>query len=130
MYNVTREAHSRISCCHCKAISIRYSCVCVCSLRYPSCPAQAPHYIATYGLSTSTKFPHIISQTAQFSGEKKVLHINIFFLSLQISCEAFPILQRTRRDILIIYTCIHVKYPLSCQIMSKLANSRQILRNY
>jgi len=46
--------------------------VCVCSLRYPACNAHAPHYIVICGLSGSTIFLHIISQTVRFFGGRGV----------------------------------------------------------
>jgi hypothetical protein len=42
--------------------------VCVTS-NYPACNAHAPHYIAIFVLSGSTKCFHIIPQTARFSGK-------------------------------------------------------------
>ena len=44
----------------------------VCSLRYTECRAHAPYYIVICGLSRSTIFLYIISQTARFSEEKKL----------------------------------------------------------
>ena len=41
--------------------------VCVCSLSYPACNAHAPYYIAICGLSVSTIFFRVNSQTARFS---------------------------------------------------------------
>jgi len=45
-------------------------CMCVCSLRYPACRAQAPYYmyIVICGPSVFKIFSHIISHTAIFSG--------------------------------------------------------------
>jgi len=65
----TRAERSRNHCCRGRKLSITYS-ECVCSLSYPASKEPAPYYIVTCGLSSSITFPHVISQTARFSGEK------------------------------------------------------------
>jgi hypothetical protein len=67
---------------------------------YPESKAQAPHYTVTCGLSGSTKFFYIISQTAH----------KMFQFSLQFLSETFIILKRNPRDIV-----MNVK-PSSCKV--------------
>ena len=45
-YKCNMEARSRNHCCRGKTISVTYSWVCVCSLRYPECKAHVSYYIA------------------------------------------------------------------------------------
>jgi len=82
-------------CCHGRAISITYSeCVSV-TEGYPPC------WIDICGLSGLTVFFHIIVQMAQFS-DKKLLNTKcVFWFSLQILSETFPILRGTERDLTI-----------------------------
>jgi hypothetical protein len=48
---------------HCVLHTVR---VCVCSLRYPACNANALYFIVICGMPASTLFIHIISQTTLF----------------------------------------------------------------
>jgi len=71
--------------------------VCVCSLRYPACNANALYYIVICGLPASTIFIHIISQTTLFliciyNGIK----MYVFFLKLV----SFLVLRRIEQDMI------------------------------
>ena len=48
--------------------------VCVCSLSYPACNANAPYYIIVCGLWGSCILFHIISQAVRF-GREKILNV-------------------------------------------------------
>jgi len=88
--------------------------VCFCSFTYPACKAHASYCIVLCGLTGSTIFFHIISQTARFSGKKMLIIKCVFWFSLQLLSETFPVLKRNEQDIIYIYIYIglHVKYPL------------------
>jgi hypothetical protein len=70
------EARSRNHCCSWKAISITYlGCVFTdLGIQY----AERMRHIVICGQPHSTIFFHIISQTAQFSGEKMYRTLNVF----------------------------------------------------
>jgi hypothetical protein len=99
----------RNHCCREKAVSIMYSGH-VCRLSYPACNAHAPYYIVIRGLSASTRFFHISLSTVHFS--EKVVGNVCFDFSRQILSETFLILRRIKREIIINYTGLHVKYAL------------------
>ena len=75
-----------------------------CSLVYPACNAYAPYCVAICGLSGSTKFFGIISQTARLSGKKIIEHNSVLIFS------TFLILRRIQPD-----TDINVKTS-SCKV--------------
>ena len=107
-YKLTlRSVH--ITCCHVKAMSIKYyecECVCVCvcvclySCRsYPGCKAYAPHYTVICCLSGSSIFFHMITLMLWFS-EKKILNIkHVLCFSLQILSETFLTVRIIQWDI-------------------------------
>jgi hypothetical protein len=72
-----------------------YSC-----LGYPECNAHAPYYIVICGLSVSTIFLHIISQTARFSGKNCIECKMCVLTYLQLLSETFLIIGRIRRDLI------------------------------
>ena len=57
--------------------------MCVCSLNYPACKAQAPCHIVICGLSDSTMFPHYVTNGTIFGKHlmniKCVIFLNSFF---------------------------------------------------
>ena len=102
-YFVTRQAKyvsrniAACSCNHCccgTAICITYS-ECVFVALGTHCEMNKRH-IVICGLSSSTKFFHIISQTATFS-EKRYWTQSVFGFSLQLLSETCIILGRTER---------------------------------
>jgi len=65
-------------------------------------------HIFVYGLPRSTVFFSALSLTRQDFREKKLLNTKcVFWFSLKLLSETFPILRRNDRDI-----CVYVKYPL------------------
>ena len=72
---------------------------------YPVCKAHAPYYIPICNLSGYPIFFHIISSKERFSGggwRKFFLNMKrVFLFSEQHFSEAFLILRRTERDIII-----------------------------
>jgi hypothetical protein len=68
-------------------------------------------HIVISGLSGSTVFLYIISQTGRFSGEKKVSEHKMCFDFLYNSYETFHSLRRNERDMIIKCTRSSVKYP-------------------
>ena len=89
-HKYSAEAHLCNHHYHAKSVSITYSihmcvcvCVCVCGLDYPTSNGNMLCYIVICGLSGSTTFFHIISQTAWVLGEK-IWTKNKFWFSLQL----------------------------------------------
>ena len=88
------EVHSCKHRCCGKAISITYSefVLITFAIQHEICM----HHIVTCGLSGSTIFFHIISQTVLFS-KKKLLNVKcVFRFSLQMLSETLLILRRTK----------------------------------
>ena len=84
--------------------------------------AHASYYIHICGLSGSTIFFHILSQTVRFLG-KETLNIKcVFWFSPQILSGRFLILRRTERDTPVFM----YDNPYSCQIYWKLEFLGQI----
>jgi len=74
--------------------------VCVCSLSYAACKAHAPHcylwHVRLYNIS-----PHFLIKGTDFGGEKKRSNIKrVFWFSLQLSSETFPIIRRNERYVI------------------------------
>jgi len=102
--------------------------VSVCSLSHPACSAHAPYYTVTCGLSGCAVFS-ILSHKRHDFWEKNVLSTKcVFWFSLQLLSETFPILRIIQSDIIInVRRCSCTR--LSCQIlMTKLR--RHIFKNY
>jgi len=78
--------------------------VCVCSLTYPACNAQAP-YFHLRSAQLYNIFPHYLTNRTIFG--KKLLNINrVFWFSAHCFPEIFLIPRRTMK----MYTGLHVKY--------------------
>jgi hypothetical protein len=90
--NVTIEARSRNNFCCGKALSITYS-QGFCSLSYSACDTHAPCYIVTCGVSGSTIFFHIISQTTWLSG-KTYCFVFCFLYNFYLNTSLSRIIQR------------------------------------
>ena len=90
------EAYWFNHCCSGKAISItQLECVCICSVSYPACNAQAPYYhlcpAPLYNI-----FPHYLINGTIF--EKKLLNTKcVLWFSLQHLSETFLILRINER---------------------------------
>ena len=82
------------------------TCVCICSLRYPACNAQAPYYHLWPGPLYSI-FPHYLINGTIFGEKKKLLNVNC---SIELLGETFLILS-TERDMIKMFIGLHVKYP-------------------
>jgi len=74
--------------------------------------AMRMRHIVICGLSGSTIFFHIITQTARSSKKKKFCSLKcVFCYSLQILSEIFPILRKTEQDYQKCKLGFHAKYP-------------------
>jgi hypothetical protein len=99
-----------------KALNIMSVSVCILALaiRHAEPIFSAAYYIVVCGLSVSTIFFYIISQTTRFS-KKNIIKYKICALIFSTNLsEKFRVLRRTQRDIIIIVLSVgpHVKYPL------------------
>jgi hypothetical protein len=109
-------------CCIGKTISIAYSECAFAAIVIHH--ATRMRHIVICGLSGSTVYFHIISQTARFRGGLLNMKCE-FWISLQILSESFLILRRIWRDMIKkVYWCTSTRY--SCQILIKLVFSRKI----
>ena len=78
------------------------------------------YYIVTCGLSGSTIFFSTLSHKGHDFRGKKLLNIKrVFWFTLQLLLETFPILRWIRWDIKKKCTGLHVQYRYSCQILIK-----------
>jgi hypothetical protein len=103
MFNITER--SRNHCCSGKPIGITHSECMFVALVMQTRKAHARYYFVIWGLSGSTTFSHIISQTVRFSGKKKLLGLKcVFWFSLQVPSEVFLILRITQWDTYIVLT--------------------------
>jgi hypothetical protein len=84
--------------------------VCVCSLRDPACYAHAP-YCHLRPVRLYSIFPHyLINGTVS---KTNWLNIKcVFWFSLQLLSESFPILRRNERDMIINIYCSSCKIPV------------------
>ena len=89
-------------------------------------------HIVVCSLSGSTAFFHIVSHTAEFSGEKKILNIKcVFWFSLQLLPEIILILRRIEGDKIKKYVLVFMSIGrYSFPILMKLEISRQISEKY
>ena len=70
-------------------------------------------------------FPHFLINGTIF--EEKLLNTKwVFWFSLQRLSETFPILRRNARDMIKMYTGLHVKYPLFLSDFNDTSVSRKI----
>ena len=84
--------------------------VCVCSLRYPACTANAP-YCNLWPAPLYNIFPHYLINGTIL--EKKLLNTKcVFWFSLQHLSKTFLILRRAERDIIINIITHQVKYRI------------------
>ena len=98
----TIEARYCKHCCSEKAITIVYSvCVCVCSLRYPTCNAHAP-YCHLWPVRLFSISAHYLINGTVFGGEKTLLDIKLGFSICQHTwSEIYLILGRIQVCIII-----------------------------
>ena len=112
------------SCCSAKAISITYSerVFVALGIQY----AMRMRHIVICGMSGSTLFFHLFSQTARFSGGGVIEHKMCFGFLLQMFIVIFLILGRNKRDMIknVHLSSRNVRY--SCQILMKLQFSLPI----
>jgi hypothetical protein len=139
MYNVTiykignNEVRSRNHCCRGKT-SITYVSVCVrprgcpgacmcvraCSLANPTCNVHATYCIVICGLSGSTTFLHITSQTAQFSERSKWTFNLCFGFLYNFHAKHFSLLKFSQ-ILSQMWKSLQVKYQLFFSDLIKLA---------
>jgi hypothetical protein len=87
-------------------------CVCVCSRRYPTCNTQAPHS-HNWPARLNKIVPYYFISDTIFLKKKKLLNIKyVVLFSLQILFEKFLILRRNELDMIKMFICLHVNYPL------------------
>jgi len=105
--------------------------VCIFSLRYPACNADAPYYIVICGLPGSALLFHITSSMAWISKKKiiaykmRVLIFSTTFVwNIRLSKKSWDICDH-KRILVFMYSA---RYP--CQIFINLAFSRLILEKY
>jgi len=110
-YKRNIKARLRNHSCQGREISITYY-ERFCRLRYPAWKAHAPYDIIICGLSCSTIFFCIISQTARFSGEKNVDHEMCVLVFSRILSQGLLILIKIQRGIIINVHRSYVKYLL------------------
>ena len=85
--------------------------VCICSLKYPACNANAP-YCHLWPAPLYNIFPHFLINGTIFE-KKKILKTKcVFWFSLQLLSEKFLIFRRNERDTIKMYVGLHVNCPL------------------
>ena len=96
-HNIQAQSRNHFSCGKANTYFILW--LCVCSLKCPACKAHAPYYIVIYSLSGSTKFSTLSHYWYDFL--KKLVKIKwVFWFSLPILCQAFLVLTRIKRDVI------------------------------
>jgi len=92
--------------------------------------AKCMLHIITCGLTRSTRFFHIFSQTTK-DFRKTLLNVKcVSQVSLQLLSETFFILRRVKRDIKNVNeSSCKVSFTYSCPILIKIVFSRQIFKN-
>jgi hypothetical protein len=93
--------------------------MCVFSLIQPASKAHSPYHIVISGLSGSTVFPHIISQTHDFRKKKLFNMERVLLFSLQLLSKTFPILTRIQRGIIINVHRSSIEVPVYFVILNK-----------
>jgi hypothetical protein len=95
-------------------------CVCACGLSYPACNAHAPYSIVICGLTAVPCFifSQIISQTAWFSGGKKVTAQEVCVLIFSTTC-VWNVSHFTKNLARYYYKCTYV-FPYSTRYFSKI----------
>jgi hypothetical protein len=122
------EALSCNQCCSGKAICITYSECVVVDLGIQH--AMRIRHISSVAYQALQYFSTLSHNIHNFLKTKAIKNNMCFFIFSKTLSKTFFILRRNERDMIKIYCCLHVEYPLFLSDFNETCTSRQILLKY